>query len=245
MTEFLRLRQARNEDHRVAEELRHRTEEMEAEIFSRSLELQEANRHLRELDQAKTDFFQSVSHEFRTPLTLQLGPLNDALEDETEALPPAQRQRIEMVKRNSLRLLKLVNTLVDFSRIEAGRVQALFEPVDIATMTAQLASQFESALHDAGLRLVVDCPSLPEPVHVDCEMWERIVLNLMSNAFKFTRQGEVTVTVRRRGDEAVLEIRDTGCGIPAEELPRIFHRFHRVKGATPAPAKARASGWLL
>ena len=93
--------------------------------------------------------------------------------------------------RNGLRLLRLVNTLLDFSRIEAGRARANYEPTDLATFTAELASTFRSACERAGLRLIVDCPPLPpgEPVYVDRDMWEKIVLNLLSNAFKFTLEG--------------------------------------------------------
>ncbi|MDP9120311.1 MAG: ATP-binding protein, partial [Acidobacteriota bacterium] len=186
---------------------------------------------LADLDRAKTAFFSNVSHEFRTPLTLLLGPAEDALADAKEPLPAAQRERIEVIHRNGLRLFKLVNTLLDFSRIEAGRVQAVYEPVDLAALTAELASVFRSAVERAGLRLLVDCPPLPEPIHVDREMWEKIVLNLLSNAFKFTFAGEIGVSLRWTGDRAELSIRDTGTGIPEEELPHIFERFHRVRGA--------------
>src|SRR5438270_12179456 len=115
-----------------------------------------------------------------------LGPLEDALAEQTTPLPPAQRARLETAHRNSLRLMKLVNTLLDFSRIEAGRVQASYEPVDLAIYTAELASVFRAATEKANLSLTVDCPALPEPVYVDREMWEKIVLNLLSNAFKHT-----------------------------------------------------------
>ena len=98
--------------------------------------------------------------------------------------------------RNELRLLKLVNTLLDFSRIEAGRVNATFEPTDLAALTTDLASAFRSATERAGLQLIVDCPPLPAPVYVDREMWEKIVLNLLSNAFKFTFQGSIGVAAR-------------------------------------------------
>src|SRR5262249_12579074 len=133
--------------------------------------------------------------------------------------------------RNSLRLLKLVNTLLDFSRIEAGRIEAVYEPVDLSRLTAELASNFRSAIERAGLSFVVDCEPLPAPVYVDREMWEKIVLNLLSNAFKFTLTGEITVELRQVGNAAELAIIDTGIGIPAESLPQIFERFHRVKGA--------------
>ena len=185
---------------------------------------------LAELDRAKTQFFSNVSHEFRTPLTLMLGPIEEMLTDAAK-LPAGHREKLEIAHRNSLRLLKLVNSLLDFSRIEAGRLQASFEPVDLATLTNELASTFRSAMETAGLDLVVDCPPLPEQVYVDPEMWEQIVLNLLSNAFKFTLKGSVTVSVRAAGSSAQLTISDTGSGIPESELPHIFERFHRVEGA--------------
>jgi PAS domain S-box-containing protein len=186
---------------------------------------------LAELDRAKTVFFSNVSHEFRTPLTLQLGPLEDALADATHPLPPPHRERLEIAHRNSLRLLKLVNTLLDFSRIEAGRVQASFEPTDLAALTADLASTFRSAVERAGLTLEVACPPLADAVYVDRDMWEKIVLNLLSNAFKFTLHGGIEVRLDILDGAARLAVSDTGTGIPAAELPRLFERFHRVRGA--------------
>ena len=184
---------------------------------------------LAELDRAKTTFFSNVSHEFRTPLALMLGPIEQALT--TDGLPAESRQHLEVARRNSQRLLKLVNTLLDFSRIEAGRLQANQEPVDLGTLTADIASVFRSTIESAGLTFTVDCPPLDEPVAVDREMWEKVVLNLLSNAFKFTLDGAIVVTVCRDGGMAVLTVRDTGTGIAADELPHLFERFHRVRGA--------------
>jgi PAS domain S-box-containing protein len=185
---------------------------------------------LAEIDRAKTAFFSNVSHEFRTPLTLMLGPLEDLLQRRADAMPAASREALEVVQRNGQRLLKLVNTLLDFARIEAGRARASYEPVDLAALTAELAANFRSACERAGLRLEVDCPPCGEPAYVDREMWEKIVLNLLSNAFKFTFEGAISVSLRREQD-FVLEVRDTGSGIPAAELARMFERFHRVEGA--------------
>jgi len=184
---------------------------------------------LAEIDRAKIAFFSNVSHEFRTPLTLMLGPLEDVISD--HLLSRDAHERLSLAHRNSLRLLKLVNTLLDFSRIEAGRIEAVYEPVDLAALTAELASNFRSAIERAGLSFVVDCESLPDNVYVDREMWEKIVLNLLSNAFKFTLNGEIRVELRQAGETAELSVSDTGTGIPAEAVSHVFERFHRVKGA--------------
>ncbi len=186
---------------------------------------------LAELDRAKTAFFSNVSHELRTPLTLMLAPLDEILGKPEGEILSEDRELLTVVRRNGQRLLKLVNNLLDFSRLEAGRVQAAYEPVDLAAYTAELASQFRAAIEKAGLRLTVDCPPLPEPVFVDRDMWEKIVLNLLSNAFKYTLHGEIAVSLRAEGGSAVLAVRDTGTGIPAAELPSLFNRFHRVEGA--------------
>ncbi len=197
------------------------------------------------LDRAKTIFFSNISHEFRTPLTLMLGPLEDVLNTRASKLPPIELHHIATVHRNGLRLLKLVNTLLDFSRIEAGRVQALFRPVDLAARTKELASVFRSAMERAGLVYQIDCEPLPSPVYIDLDMWEKIVLNLLSNAFKFTLDGGVSLTLRAVEDSAELAIRDTGTGIPESELPRIFERFHRIEGATGRTHEGTGIGLAL
>ena len=197
-----------------------------ADEFERARERADA---LAEIDRAKTAFFSNVSHEFRTPLTLMLGPLEDAL-----AVEPAgsgQREWLEIALRNALRLLRLVNSLLDFSRIEAGREEASYRPTDLAALTADLASSFRSATDKAGLRLTVDAPALSQPAYVDRDMWEKIVLNLISNAFKFTFAGEIGVALREADGVATLTVRDTGIGIPAAQIGKLFDRFHRVEGA--------------
>ncbi len=200
---------------------------------------------LTELDRAKTAFFSNVSHEFRTPLTLMLGPVEDALADPEAPLPPAQRERLEVAHRNALRLQKLVNTLLDFSRIEAGRAQASYLPTQLGALTADLASSFRSAIERAGLRLVVDCPPLTDLSYVDRDMWEKIVLNLISNAVKFTFEGEIAVTLRQKAGRAELTVRDTGTGIAAAELPRVFERFHRIEGAKSRTHEGTGIGLAL
>ena len=202
---------------------------------------------LAEIDRAKTAFFSNVSHEFRTPLTLMLGPTEELLALPPGALPSDTRAQIDVIHRNSLRLQKLVNSLLDFSRLEAGRIQASYRPVDLAAVTSDLASVFRSAIEKAGLKFTVECPPLPEPVFVDRDMWEKIVLNLISNAFKFTLSGEIEVGLKTGGDgqRVELTVRDTGTGIAPEELPRIFERFHRVEGAVSRTHEGTGIGLAL
>lgn len=199
-----------------------------ANARARALDRQRAEA-LAALDRAKTTFFSNVSHEFRTPLTLMAGPLEDLLT--APDLAPALRDRLALVLRNVGRLQRLVNSLLDFSRIEAGRTRARFQRTDLAALTRDLASNFRSAMERAQLDFVVDCEPLDTPAHVDREMWEKIVLNLLSNAFKFTFEGQVTVRLRQQDHHALLEVADTGVGIPAAELSQVFDRFHRVAGA--------------
>lgn len=183
---------------------------------------------LAEIDRAKTAFFSNVSHEFRTPLTLMLGPLQDLLSRSRTLLTPAATRQLELVNRNGARLLRLVNTLLDFSRIEAGRVSGVYQATDLAAFTAELAGVFRAATDRAGLELKVDCRTTREVAYVDRDMWEKIVLNLVSNAFKFTFDGKITVSLGQVEHSAELQVRDTGVGIPSEEIPHLFERFHRV-----------------
>jgi PAS domain S-box-containing protein len=200
---------------------------------------------LAEIDRAKTTFFSNISHEFRTPLTLMLGPLEELLA-RPQPLPDDERQLVEVTHRNSLRLLKLVNALLDFSRIEAGRIQIHTQPTELAGFTAELASLFRSAVESAGMKLVVDCAPLPRLVELDRDMWEKIVLNLLSNAFKFTLSGTITVSVKPAGEDSIeMRVSDTGIGIPEHELPRLFERFHRVEGAAGRSVEGSGIGLAL
>lgn len=200
---------------------------------------------LAEIDRAKTVFFSNVSHEFRTPLTLMLTPLEEVLA--RKQLPTQDAQLLDVAHRNSLRLLKLVNSLLDFSRIEAGRIQARYEPVDLGVITSDLASNFRSAVEKAGLALVVDVQPVTAEVYVDRDMWEKVVLNLLSNAFKFTFEGSITVKVRPAEDNKSVQVAiiDTGTGIPEAELANLFERFRRVEGARSRSYEGSGIGLAL
>ena len=195
---------------------------------------------LAEMDRAKTVFFSNISHEFRTPLTLMLGPL-EQLQKRAE---PGAQPLVETARRNALRLLKLVNALLEFSRLEAGRSDAVFSATNLAALTRDVASTFRSAIESAGLRFVIET-HLDEPVFVDRSMWERIILNLLSNALKFTFRGEIEIALRRQGNMAALSVTDTGVGIAAEDLPQLFERFHRVRGAKSRTHEGTGIGLAL
>jgi PAS domain S-box-containing protein len=195
---------------------------------------------LAEMDRAKTAFFSNVSHEFRTPLTLILGLLAQL----TQTDDMRMQSLAAGARRNALRLLKLVNTLLEFSRLEAGRNDAAFSATDLNALTADIASGFRSAIETVGLTFVVKT-HLDEHAFVDRSMWERILLNLLSNALKFTFAGEIRVTLRRFESFAELCVSDTGVGIPSAELPHLFERFHRVRGSASRTHEGTGIGLAL
>jgi PAS domain S-box-containing protein len=204
-----------------------------------------AEESLAALDRAKTTFFSNVSHEFRTPLTLMLGPLEEIQKEAREQLSPERHELLATVHRNGLRLLKLVNALLDFSQIEAGRLQASYQPTDLVTFTSEIASAFDSAMKSAGLRFSVECLPIADPVYVDRDMWEKIVLNLLSNAYKFTFAGEVALALKPAAGAVGLQIRDTGVGIPGEHLDHVFERFHRIESTQARTHEGTGIGLAL
>lgn len=264
ITDFVRSREeASRESAARIENVAARAERMEAEVMRRATEVKESNRRLQaaleelerskadlarlndrlqELDKAKTEFFANVSHEFRTPLTLLLGPLEDVL---AQTIVPDQIELLKIAHRNALRLLKLVNALLDFSRLEVGRAHMTRQATDLSQFTAGLASNFFSLSEQAGLELIIDCPPLSRFAEIDREMWEKIVLNLVSNAFKFTFRGCIEIRLREKDGMAELTVSDTGTGIPAKELLNIFERFYRVEGAAGRSYEGSGIGLAL
>jgi PAS domain S-box-containing protein len=182
---------------------------------------------LSEIDRAKTIFFSNISHEFRTPLTLLLGPIEDIIQDDT--ITALNKEKAEIALRNAQRVQKLVNLLLDFSRIEAGKMEGRFEAVDIVAITEDLASSFRAAIEKAGMTLSIIKEEIHDAVYVDVDMWEKIILNLLSNAFKYSQKGTIEVSIKRNKEHAEISVSDTGVGIPEDEVDKIFQRFHRVQ----------------
>jgi PAS domain S-box-containing protein len=184
---------------------------------------------LAELDVAKSDFFANVSHELRTPLALIAGPVQDALA--ADALDDDTRRRFEMIARNAERLTGLVDRILDLTRVEAGAVEPHRVAVDVAAVTDGIAANFRPAIERMGLEFVVERGDLGREAHVDVDMYERIVLNLLSNALKFTPQGRIGLTLT--GDVAGYEVSvsDTGIGIPEKDRDHVFDRFRQLAGS--------------
>ena len=182
---------------------------------------------LLELDQQKTEFFQNISHEFRTPLTLMIGPLESAI---------AQRQGLShdqatVALRNSRRLLRLVNQLLDLQRLDAGRMQPSFRPCDLVEFVSQTVDSFRPYCEKKGIGLTTRLNSCPQ-VYLDLEKFDKVLYNLLSNAMKFTPEGGmITVTLQPAGDHCLLKVTDTGIGIRPDQMPHLFERFRQAEGS--------------
>eukprot|EP01117_Protostelium_nocturnum_P014437 TRINITY_DN548_c0_g3_i1.p1 TRINITY_DN548_c0_g3~~TRINITY_DN548_c0_g3_i1.p1 ORF type:complete len:1234 (-),score=445.15 TRINITY_DN548_c0_g3_i1:1945-5646(-) len=201
--------------------------------FVHTFKLREENqkrvKDLSRLDRARTVFFTNISHEFKTPITLTLGPLEDLLNREHSELNPEQYRRVEVTYRNSLRLLKLVNHLLDFNELEGGKLVPKFEQLDISTLTSENCSLFGPACEKGKLSLSVKCNQIDEKIYIDRDMWEKIVFNLLSNSFKFTHEGgKIDVELFEDEQYVYLKVSDSGIGIPAKDIPFLGQRFFRA-----------------
>jgi diguanylate cyclase (GGDEF)-like protein/PAS domain S-box-containing protein len=261
VTEFVLAREAAAQiDAQAPEKIAGHAERAQAEVMRRASELKEANRRikeseaqlaelnekLRDLNRLKTEFFANVSHEFRTPLTLLLGPLEELLRSSAgERSENELRATHEMMYRNGLRLLKLVNTLLEFARLEAQRTAPHWRDTDLAQFTTGIASGFQSLCQQGGLALRIDCPALEGPVPIDQEIWEMILLNLLSNAFKFTFEGHIEVRLHSMDGQIELCVADSGVGIASAELPHLFERFHRIQGVRSRSFEGSGIGLAL
>ena len=240
VTDYMQAKQADTKRRQLVAELQTRTGKMEADIYQRAQQLHDANTLLREkndelarlydksaeLDRLKTHFFANVSHELRTPLTLILGPVQRLLS--ADSLSSEDRRDLEVVQRNASTLLKQVNDLLDISKLEAGSMEARYAQFDLARLCRLAASHFETRAHDAGIHFGIVAPA-EVTIQADPEKLERVLLNLLSNAFKVTpRDGSVSLTVTVDGQDAVLTVADTGPGIPAEMREAVFERFRQI-----------------
>ncbi|GAA6039110.1 hypothetical protein JCM8097_005330 [Rhodosporidiobolus ruineniae] len=196
---------------------------------------EEAARKSQEMAQlmsARQMFFSNISHELRTPLTLILGPLEDVLADKTSHLTTAQREQLDIVQRNASRLHNMVNTLLDFSRLESGKMDATFHPTQLGRSVADLASLFRAAIERGGIDFQIEVEDDKwadrNPFYLSSEMLEKLVFNILGNAFKYTLAGTIVVRVQFSPTEGIIAVQDSGVGIKDEDLSVIFDRFQRV-----------------
>ncbi|HEX8059778.1 MAG TPA: response regulator [Cyclobacteriaceae bacterium] len=208
-------------------------------------QLRKLNARLQETDKAKTNFFSNVSHEFRTPLTLLIGPLEELIKSGKTKMIAEDMQKLQFAYRSAVRLQKLVTALLDFSRIEAGKLEAFYQPADFSQITTELAGNFRSAIEKGGLKYVVKTEHISEPIYLNREIWEKIVFNLLSNAFKFTQKGKIEVIIRETNKNAELKVKDTGAGIATKNIDRIFDRFTRIEGTIARTQEGTGIGLAL
>ena len=201
---------------------------------------QQAERLL-ELDKQKTEFFQNISHEFRTPITLIQGPLESAVAA-GEGLSYSQ---CAIALRNSRRLLRLVNQLLDLQRLDAGRMQPSFHPCDLAEFVSQIVESFRPYCEKKRLHLVTHLDEC-SPVYLDTEKFDKVVYNLLSNAMKFTPEGgTISVRLKSERDRCILQVQDTGIGIVKEQIPHLFERFRQAEGSANRSYEGSGLGLAL
>ncbi len=201
---------------------------------------QQAERLL-EVDRLKTEFFQNISHEFRTPLTLMIGPLESAV-NQIQDLPYEQAQ---IALRNARRLLRLVNQLLDLQRFDAGRMQPSFRPCNLVDFCEQTIESFQPYCEKKGINLAPNLQSVPA-IYLDLERFDKVLYNLLSNAMKFTpRAGTISVTLEPNGKYCQLEVKDTGIGIRREQIPHLFERFRQAEGSTNRSYEGSGLGLAL
>lgn len=223
-----------------------RTPAQEMEELERgSADLARLNERQQDLDRFRTEFLANLSREFSAQLSLLLGSLELQLNSPSPAPAPEGRAALEAAWRNALSLRKLGDKLANFLDVESGSAGADREAIDLAALTAELAGQFRPACDWAGLRLVVDCPPLPAPARVNREMWEKVVVNLVANAFKLTVEGTIEVRLRAQDGTACLSVRDSGTGIAKSDLPYLFSRLQPAAMAQAGASDDFGTGLAL
>jgi signal transduction histidine kinase len=213
---------------------------IEDEAARRATELSSLNEKLIESERVKSEFVATVSHELRTPLTLILAPVESILAGDAGELNEEQTRHLKTMHNNTVRLLQLITGLLDFSRLEAGKIELRPEPTDVVALTKSILSDFAPALIQKQLTLVLNLPEASVPIEIDRYLYERILFNLVSNAIKFTQtNGIITVSlIKEAGDRWLVTVKDTGIGIPESDIAMVFQRFRQAE----APSTRRFEG---
>ena len=202
---------------------------LETLVTERTAEVARQAEQLRALDEAKSHFFANISHEFRTPLTLAMGPLEDARAGRHGPLSDGLRGSIDQALLNNRRLLRLVNQLLDVAKLEADEITLHARPINVGAFLDAIAQAFVPLAERKHIAFTRTLPDEPTRLYADPDQLEKVVSNLLANAFKFTPEhGRIALTLHADEGTVVIAVRDTGPGIPAEHLPKIFDRFASV-----------------
>jgi putative nucleotidyltransferase with HDIG domain len=196
--------------------------------FSSRYNLAEANEELKKLDVMKSQFFANVSHEVRTPLTSIISPIQSLYQGDIGQLTTEQSKLVSQMYRNSLKLLDMINQMLDFSKFEAGKMVLRLSIMDLDETVRDILAVFEDVTRRKGIKLGYVLEAKIPPVYLDADKIERILMNLLRNAIKFTESGSITVRIGKRDSFIFIEVEDTGIGIPPDHLPHIFKRFQQV-----------------
>jgi len=218
----------------LAEELGASNQELQAqaaELEEQTVELEAQQHQVLDANRLKSEFLSNMSHELRTPLNSVLSLSQLMLENEMAADGGENREHIEIIERNGRRLLNLINSILDLSKIEAGKMDLFVSSFSVAEMVDSIGASMHPMMNDKGLSFEIDVAEMAE-MHSDKDKLQQILLNLLSNAQKFTDTGEISMQVRSVGKSVVFTVRDTGCGISVEELPHIFDEFRQADGST-------------
>ncbi len=231
---------------KVMENIRRRELRSRLQLEETTAQLKESNTKLKSLDELKTQFFANVNHELRTPLTLMLAPLKAILEGRMGALSPTLQDTLETMQRNGYKLLKLINNLLDLGKAEAGKMRLKVRVLDLVEFIPPLLSSVKPLADQKQLRLYFQHPPHPVELTLDPDQFEKVVLNLLSNALKFTpKGGKITIYIEDKDPTTTLTVEDTGIGIPADMLETIFDRFSQVDGSKSRAQEGTGIGLAL
>jgi putative nucleotidyltransferase with HDIG domain len=230
----------------IMDRLRRRELRGRIQLEDMTAQLQESNEKLKSLDELKTQFFANVNHELRTPLTLMLAPLKAILDGKMGRLSPLLRDALETMQRNGYKLLKLINNLLDLTKLEEGRMRLKPRMLNFVEFITPLLASVKPLADHKKIRLYFQHPPHPIELSIDPDQFEKVVFNLLSNALKFTpNNGKITLYVEERDDTAVLTVEDTGVGIPPDMLETIFSRFSQVDGSKSRAQEGTGIGLAL
>jgi response regulator RpfG family c-di-GMP phosphodiesterase/signal transduction histidine kinase len=228
------------------ESIRRRELRSRLQLEGMTAQLQESNIKLKSLDELKTQFFANVNHELRTPLTLMLAPLKAVLEGRMGKLSPALVDTFETMQRNGYKLLKLINNLLDLSKLEEGKMRLKVKTVNLVEFIPPLLASVKPLADQKQIRLYYQHPPHAVELTIDPDQFEKVVFNLLSNALKFTHKGgKITIYVEEKDRTATMTVEDTGIGIPANMLESIFDRFSQVDGSKSRAQEGTGIGLAL